>query len=349
MLNFDLAVKSTLNVNESIKSAFSSLNISGSKIILAVDEYGKFVGTLCDGDIRRALLSGANLDSEINQFVNKNAIVCSKEMPVEYVKDFMKLNSIQHLPVVCNETKEILGLYLWDSFDNTSVVPNLMVIMAGGQGKRLRPHTESCPKPMLEVGGKPLLEHIITKAKLDGIVNFVISVNYLSHMIKDYFGLGEKLGVSIEYLEEDVPLGTAGAIHNLKNITAPILVTNGDVLTDFSSKEVLEFHNFHNSLATMAVKSYEMQNPFGVVNLDGLSITGFDEKPIYHSKINAGIYVLSPEAISYIPSDKYFDMPSLFMAARQDGQKIVAFPIHEPWLDIGRPDDLKIAQKSVSS
>ena len=225
-----------------------------------------------------------------------------------------------------------------------------MVIMAGGEGTRLRPHTEHCPKPMLLVSGKPMLEHIIERAKQEGFSYFVLAVNYLGQMIEDYFGNGERLGVRIDYLREQSPLGTAGALGLLNpKPKTPFVVTNGDVLSDIHYGELLDFHTHNNAVATMAVRAHEWQHPFGVVQTKGIDIIGVQEKPVYRSHVNAGVYALNPEVLSLLESVDHCDMPNLFERLQAQTKRIAAYPIHEPWLDVGLPDDLKQASTAVEN
>lgn len=246
----------------------------------------------------------------------------------------------------------VLGLHFWDEDTPTEIRQNTLVIMAGGFGKRLRPHTENCPKPMLPVAGKPMLEHILERAKNEGFRHFVIAVMYLGHVIEEYFGDGARFGVHINYLRETTPLGTAGAVGLLDpNPTLPFIVTNGDILSDIRYGDILDFHVRHGAAATMAVRLYEWQHPFGVVQTNGVDIVGFEEKPINRTNINAGIYVLSPEVLGRVRPNTPLDMPSLFEQLHDEGLRTVAFPMHEPWLDVGRPDDLSRAnaEKSTST
>ena len=252
----------------------------------------------------------------------------------------MVANKIQQVPVV-DDRHHIVGLYLWDEIAIPLVRPNLMVIMAGGKGTRLLPHTENCPKPMLTVSGKPMLEHIIERAKQEGFSHFVLAINYLGHVIEDYFGDGNRLQVRIDYLKERSPLGTAGALGLLSpRPTLPFAVTNGDVMTDIHYGELLDFHTRHNAAATMAVRVHEWQHPFGVVQTNGIDIIGFEEKPVHRSHINAGVYVLEPEALGFLERDVHCDMPTLFERLKAKDKRTTAYPIHEPWLDVGRQEDL---------
>lgn len=337
--------KALLPTGSTIQQAIRSLNCSGMQIVLVVTKNEMLVGTLTDGDIRRALLKGMSLDSKIDNIIHFNPLVVPPEIEREHVFQLMQANKIHQVPVVNGEGL-VKGLHLWDSVVMSEPLENIMVIMAGGRGTRLHPHTHNCPKPMLEVAGKPMLEHIIEHAKADGFQNFFVSINYLGHMIEDYFKDGQKWGIHINYLREDFPLGTAGSLSMLpKNLEAPFVVTNGDVLTDIHYSDILRFHRRHHALATMAVRQYEIQNQFGVVRVKGLEIEGFEEKPIYRSHINAGIYTLDPTTLNQLEIGQYCNMPTLFERIRKGEGLTIVYPIHEPWLDVGRPDDLTQARK----
>ena len=337
--------KSILKLGSSIQQAISNLNNSGLKIVLVVDDKNEFIGTISDGDIRRGLLANLSINDAIKNIIHYEALVVPPEFAKESALKLMELNQIFQIPIINNQ-KIIVGLFLRHSIAVEYERNNIMVIMAGGIGKRLLPHTENCPKPMLEVSGKPILEHIIERAKSEGFKSFILSINYLGKMIEDYFGTGEKLGVNIEYVREKKPLGTAGSLSllNLKT-EGPFIVSNGDVITDIRYGELLDFHNKNNSTATMAVNRYEWQNPYGVVGLDGIEITDFDEKPIHRTHINAGVYVLSEDALSFLEKDSHCDMPKLFDRLLAKSEKIIAYPMHEPWLDVGRSADLNKANK----
>ena len=224
-----------------------------------------------------------------------------------------------------------------------------MVIMAGGQGTRLRPHTDNCPKPLLPVAGKPMLEHIVERAKAEGFERFVIAVHYLGRMIEAYFGDGSSRQIQIDYLHEEVPLGTGGAISLLEpRPDIPFIISNGDVLTDIRYGELLEFHCRQGAAATMAVRLHEWQHPYGVVRTNGVDIVGFEEKPIARSHVNAGIYVLDPCALDTLRAGERCDMPTIFSRLQDRGARTIAYPMHEPWLDVGRAADLERARAQPS-
>jgi dTDP-glucose pyrophosphorylase len=329
-----------------IKLAIHNLDQVAIKIVLVVNDQGVLVGTISDGDIRRGLLRGLTMGNSIEDIVQRNPLVVPPEMGVEIVKQLMVANKVQQIPVV-DDGRRVTGLHLWDEIATPQPLTNSMVIMAGGKGTRLLPHTENCPKPMLPVAGKPMLEHIIERAKLEGFCHFILAVHYLAHMIEDYFGDGARFSVRIDYLRELSPLGTAGALSLMeKRPTMPFVVTNGDVLTDVRYGEILEFHTRHHAVATMAVRAHEWQHPYGVVQTNGVDIVGFDEKPVMRSHINAGVYVLEPEILDHLVPHTACDMPLLFERLQTNMLRTVAYPMHEPWLDVGRPDDLAAANRN---
>ena len=341
--------KAILPAHATIQQVISNLDQVAIKIVLVINEAGALEGTISDGDIRRGLLKGLDINSAITNVIHRNPLVVPPEMTREMVMQLMVANKIQQIPAV-NEHHHVVGLHLWDEIATPPVRSNLMVIMAGGKGTRLRPHTENCPKPLLLVAGKPMLEHIIEHAKLEGFSHFVLAVHYLGNMIEEHFGDGARLGVQIDYLREQSPLGTAGALGLLNpKPDSAFVVTNGDVITDIHYGELLDFHLRHNAAATMAVRVHEWQHPFGVVQTQGVEIVGFEEKPVARSHINAGVYALDPDALNALAADARCDMPTLFERLQEQSKRTVAYPMHEPWLDVGRPDDLERARSNHAS
>jgi len=335
--------RALLRANASIEQAIRNLDEVAIKIVLVVNEDGVLQGTISDGDIRRGLLKGLDLNSRISSVMHSNALVVPPEMGRDMVMQLMVVNKIQQVPVV-DTCHRVVGLHLWDEITTPAVRPNTMVIMAGGAGTRLRPYTDHCPKPLLEVAGKSMLAHIIERAKLEGFRKFVLAIHYLGHMIENHFGNGQSLGLEIDYLREESPLGTAGALALLgPRPQAPFVVTNGDVITDIRYGELLDFHVRHAALATMAVRVHEWQHPFGVVQMNGVEIVGFEEKPVARSHINAGVYALDPDALDCLEVNSHCDMPTLFERLQLKSMRTVAYPMHEPWLDVGRPVDLQLA------
>lgn len=332
-----------LSLGSTIQDSIESLDESALQIALITDGDNTLCGTVTDGDIRRGLLQGLNLASPVAAIMNRDPLVIPPLLGRDVALQLMRANKLQQLPIV-DEQRHLVGLALWNNLA-APVLPtprsNRMVIMAGGRGVRLLPHTKSCPKPMLSVDGKPMLEHILERAKDGGFRRFVFAVHYLGHQIEEHFGDGSSWQVEIEYLREESPLGTAGAISLLASSPdAPIVVCNGDVLTDIRYGELLDFHVRHRAAATMAVRMDVQENPFGVVLTNGVDIVGFEEKPVSRSQINAGIYVLSPAALDALTPGEHCDMPLLFSRLKTRGDRTIVYATYEPWLDVGREEDL---------
>ena len=339
----DLWRRALVPSDTSLQQAIRNLDETGLQIALVVSSEGVLLGTLTDGDIRRGLLRGLIMSDSIDSIIYREPLVVPPQLGRDMVLQLMKANIIHQLPIV-DKDRRVVGLHLLDELMVPIQRSNMMVIMAGGKGTRLRPHTENCPKPLLLVEGKPMLEHIIDRARSEGINHFVLATHYLGHMIEEYFGDGSRWQVQIDYLKEESPLGTAGAISLLNSKPdVPILVTNGDVITDIRYSEVLDFHCNHNASATMAVRMYEWQHPFGVVQTKGVDIISIDEKPISRSHINAGVYVIEPSVLDYLEYGEYCDMPTLFNKLQKNSARTIVYPMHEPWLDVGREEDLEKA------
>lgn len=338
--------QAVLTQSATIHDAIQVLNEVALKIVMVVDEAGVLLGTVSDGDVRRGLLRGLTMEASIEEIVFTTPLAVPPTMERDLVLQLMVVNKIQQVPVV-DENRHVVGLHVWDEISAPKKRNNLMVIMAGGKGKRLRPFTENCPKPLVPVGGKPMIEHIIERARSQGFSEFLIAVHYLGEMIEECLGNGERLGVRIEYLREAQPMGTAGALALLKESpNEAFVVSNGDVLTDVDYGEMIDFHRRHSAVATMAVRLHEWQHPFGVVQMEGVDIVGFEEKPVNRTHINAGVYVLEPDVLQALPENSLCDMPTLFERLQAVKKRTIAYPMHEPWLDVGRPDDLIAANAS---
>lgn len=347
MIN-DFWRRALLPNSATLQQAISCLDASAQQIAVIVSDDGQLLGTLTDGDIRRGLLRGLNLDSPIEDVVNRDPLVVPPQWGRETVLQLMQANKIHQLPVV-DENRHVVGIHLWDELLTPAKRPNIMVIMAGGRGTRLGKDTEHCPKPLLPVGDKPMLEHIIERAKAEGFNDFVLAIHYLGSMIENYFGDGSRWQIRISYINEKSPLGTAGALGLMEERpNAPFVVTNGDVLTDIRYGELLDFHTRHRAAATMAVRQHEWQHPFGVVKIKGVEIIGFEEKPISRSHINAGVYVLEPDTLDLVDVNEHCDMPTLFTRLHENNNRTIVYPMHEPWLDVGRPADLAQARSNHS-
>ena len=342
----DLWRDSIVKINTPIKIAIERLNKVGIKIALVLDENYLLLGTISDGDFRRGMLSGLTLEDTVEKIMNKNPRTVNEGTSRLEILKLMNDTKILQIPIV-DRNNFVIGLHLWDDISVQAKYSNIMVIMAGGKGSRLHPQTENRPKPMLLVAGIPILEHIIKRARSQGFNHFIIAINYLGQIIEDYFKDGHKFGVKIEYLHEDVPLGTAGALSLLSHKPErAFIVTNGDVITDINYSDFLEYHTVQNAAATVAVHTHEFQIPYGVVQINGLEVESYEEKPIVSSLINAGVYALDPDILDLITEPKFRDMPELLDISRDLKKKVIVYPLHESWIDIGRPIDLEIANKN---
>ena len=329
---------------ENIRSVINVINQNKDGIALVVDETGKLVGTVTDGDIRRFMLSGRSIDGTCQEVMNSNP-VCAKLGAVrETLVTLIRRYRIRNIPLVTDSGHPV-DLFSFNELIDGKGVDTIGVIMAGGQGTRLRPLTDTVPKPMLEVGEGPLLMQIIDKLKGSGISDIYISVNYGADIIERYFGDGSNFDVRIRYLKEKKPLGTAGALSLLdRSMTAPVLVVNGDVVTNINFERFLEFHRQHRSAMSVAAMDYHLNIPYGVLDLAGHFVIGLEEKPDRRFLCNAGIYALDPEAVNLVPEDTYYDMTDLLKTVINRGYPVAAFPIHEYWIDIGNKNDLKRAK-----
>lgn len=335
-----------LKATNSIIEVINNIEDSQYQICFIVDNDTCLIGSVTDGDIRRGLIDGHQVDSHVSNIMNTEPISILDSQTENEAQIMMASNQIKQLAVV-NKDNRLIGIHLMDQILNLAPKENFILIMAGGFGKRMMPLTEHLPKPMLVVGDKPILEHIIANAKAQGFSKFVISLYYLSELIIDYFGDGSNLGVSISYIHESQPLGTAGALSLIEPTPKlPFLVTNGDIITDINYANLLHFHESNQSQATMAIKKYELQNPYGVVNTKGLEIVSFEEKPIQISYVNAGIYAINPSALRYLQTNEPCDMPDFFQKLKNENHLISAYPIHETWADVGRPIDLSEVNES---
>ena len=337
-----------VEINTPIKIAVEQLNRVGIKIALVLDDNYRLLGTISDGDFRRGMLNGLSLEDTVEKIMNKNPLTVNEGTSRLEILKLMNDTKILQIPIV-DKNNFIIGLHLWDDISVQVRYSNIMVIMAGGKGSRLHPQTENRPKPMLLVAGIPILEHIIKRARSQGFNHFIIAINYLGQIIEDYFKDGQKFGVKIDYLREDVPLGTAGALSLLSHKPErAFIVTNGDVITDINYSNFLDYHMVQNAAATVAVHTHEFQIPYGVLQINGLEVESYEEKPIVSSFINAGVYALDPNILDFIKEPKFRDMPEILDISRDLNKKVIVYPLHESWIDIGRPIDLEIANKNNS-
>ncbi|MBT3765527.1 MAG: CBS domain-containing protein [Rhodospirillales bacterium] len=335
---------SLIGLDATIRDAVNTLNDGGFQIALVVDVEDNLAGTITDGDIRRALLNGQDMDAAAKDIMNSEPVTAALKTADQSLLETMNATLLRQIPLI-DEDDQVAGLvHIRDLTRPIEIRENWVVLMAGGLGERLRPLTEETPKPLLNVGGKPLLQTILEKFIEQNFRQFYISVNYKADVIKAHFGNGEKWNVDIRYLEEDSRRGTAGALRLIpKRPNASLIVMNGDLITEINFQDLLDFHRQQKSKATMCVREYDFQVPFGVVGIEGNRIKSIDEKPIHRFFVNAGIYALDPSLIDTIPTEGTFDMTELFETVISTDKNTAVFPIHEYWLDIGRTDDLERA------
>jgi dTDP-glucose pyrophosphorylase len=330
--------EAVLSPTATLREAIANLNSTTLQVVLVADDQGSLLGTLTDGDVRRSLLRSDDLDRPVVDSIQKAPIVVGPGTDRQTAVSLLRARKLRHLPVV-DDLGRIVGLHTLEELSQGSEIPDLMVVMAGGKGQRLRPYTESCPKPMLPVDGRPILEHILERAIEQGFRRFVFSLHYLPDQIVEYFSDGKQWGVQIDYLQERHSLGTVGGLANLGGLpTSRAVVANGDVLASIDYVDLLQFHQDNGALGTMAVRIHEWQHPYGVVQTDGLEIVGFEEKPQHRSYVNAGVYVLESDALEMLDG-KRCDMPELFGRIGKAGGRTIVYPIHESWVDIGQESE----------
>ncbi|MDA9244102.1 nucleotidyltransferase family protein [Amylibacter sp.] len=340
--------KVLLGPDETLKTAIEVLNKEKPRIVLVVDGSERLLGTLTDGDIRRSLLRNCTMETSIDEIMNRNPRVAAPEENKSVITERMIKYSLLQMPII-DDDKVIQGLEIIRHTDKNKIHNNPVLIMAGGFGKRLRPFTEDIPKPLLKVGTKPILETILKQFIECGFHLFYISTHYKAEMIREYFGNGDKWGVTIHYIHEETPLGTAGALGLLPKDfpDLPMLVMNSDVLTAVNYQHLLMFHQEQSGVASVCVREYEFQIPYGVIEKEGYKIKSITEKPTHKFFVNAGIYVLDSHLVKKIDSKAYLDMPTLLEQYIKSGDQVNMFPVHEYWLDIGRVKEYEQAQTEI--
>jgi len=332
-----------VNPQSTILETIKVIDKGAIQIALVTDAEDKLLGTVSDGDVRRGILKGLPMTEPVRLIMNQNPTVATSDATREELRDLMSELEVRQIPVVDAE-RRIIRIETWLNALLHSPKDNPVVLMAGGAGRRLGPLTAGCPKPLLKVGDKPILQTILEGFIECGFHNFYFSVNYRADMIKNYFGNGDKWGVQIQYLLESSPLGTAGALGLLpEKPTEPIIVMNGDILTKVDFEHLLNFHKENQSCATMCIRDYQTQVPYGVVEIDEHRLVAIHEKPIQQFFVSAGIYVLNPDIVEFLPSMGRMDMPELFHAVLHANRDTAVFPIREYWIDIGRVDDYEKA------
>lgn len=329
--------------DHSIKETIAAIDAHSLQIALVVDDNRHLLGTVTDGDVRRGLLRGVSLDDKTNTIMNPRPTVARQGQSRQSILSIFQKTMLHHLPVL-DEQGCIVGLEVVDDLLRPDGQDNWIVLMAGGLGTRLHPLTNACPKPMLKVGDTPILEMILKSFAEQGFTKFFISVNFKAQMFEEYFGDGSRWNVEIQYLREQERMGTAGSLSLLPELPdRPLIVMNADLITKINFGQLVDFHTQSGSKATMAVREYDFQIPYGVVRLENERIVNIDEKPVQRFFVNAGIYVLSPEIVSMVPPQGVFNMTTLFEELMKKNVNTTVFPIREYWLDIGQMSDFEKA------
>lgn len=338
-----------LTPQSSIREALEIINREALRIALVVNENHELLGVITDGDIRRGILNNIELAEKVTLIMNSSPKFAYSNLSRMQMLNIMTENSILSLPVIDYTSGKVIGLERLEKNIKRNIYENPVFIMAGGFGTRLKPLTDSCPKPMLKVGDKPILEILLNQFANSGFRNIYISTHYMPEQITEYFGDGNRWGVSITYIHENVPLGTGGALGLLPNNTPelPLIMINGDVLTSVDFERLLNFHTKYKPSATMCVREYDYQIPYGVITGDGHRIISMEEKPTQRFFVNAGIYVISPELFKSVEVNTKIDMPTLLDKEITNNKDVIMFPVHEYWLDIGRMDDYQKAQIDI--
>ncbi len=326
------------------------INDNGKGIALVVDAAGRFLDTITDGDLRRAVLAGLDLKQPVSVLRERRKtapVTAPEHTPAAAQIEVMRRHGLRHLPLLDAQGR-VARLSAWSDFleDESLDLGLSAVVMAGGQGSRLRPLTESTPKPLLPVGDKPVLERTIGQLRDAGVRQVFVATHYKPEAFSGHFGNGQGFGVTIDYIEEDQPLGTAGALASLAP-TEPLLVINGDIVTELNYRALLAFHQESHAELTVGVREYEFKVPYGVIDTDGVVVRGIKEKPVQRFFVNAGVYLMQPEVCRLVPKGCRFDMTDLIDALLDRGRHVVAFPIREYWIDIGQMDDYERAQADL--
>lgn len=337
--------KFLVKATDSIHEVIRIIDKNKTGIALVTSDNGELIGTVTDGDIRRCMISGCDFKNKCADIMNKNPITATKSDTKSKLHKLIKQHRIRHIPII-DENRVPFDLYDTHNFFNHYQDKNIAVIMAGGEGTRLRPITNNMPKPMIKIGDQPLLEQIIKKLEKNNFKKIYITVNYMAESIENYVGDGKEFGVQIEYIRETKKLGTAGALSLIETDSdKPFLVMNGDVITEINFSSLLEFHKIHRSALSMAATVYKVNIPYGVVNLANYFVTKIEEKPLKRFFCNAGIYMIDQEVIEMIPKNGYYDMTDLVTQTLKSGLPVMAFPVHEKWIDIGNKEDLEKAMQ----
>ena len=344
----EILKKTTLFPSSSIKEGMEKLDLYGLQIIILVDEEFNLIGTVTDGDIRKGLMKGIKLSNQIIKVANLKPKFVNEKTSKDEIKRIFQNFHFKAIPVIDNK-KKLKNCYFINDFIKIDNKSSNILIMAGGYGKRLGNLTKNCPKPMLKINKKPILHYIIEKAVKENFNNIFISVHYKHEVIQNYFGDGKKFNANITYIVENEELGTGGCLRLMPIIKEPFVVINGDILTKLKFRDILNFHNATASDVTMCVFNHEIQNPFGVVKTDGFKLVKFEEKPIWTTKVNAGIYVVHNSIKQFIYKEENISLPNIIKRMNTKNKKCSVYTMSDIWIDIGTENQLKKAEILVKN
>lgn len=337
--------KLCVDVSATVFEALRVIDEGTESIAFVCANDGRVLGSLTDGDLRRAILSGTALDAKcLSDIMRRDFAYVSAESTRADVLDIMRARDIGQLPIIGSDGR-LEGLHTIGQIISARPRPNGALILAGGRGTRLRPYTNSLPKPMIPVAGRPILERLVLHLMSHGIRKMYLSVSYLANVIEDHFGDGSRFGCQIEYLREETPLGTGGPLALLDPLPSePLIVVNGDLVTQCDFARLLDHHESGGYDATVSIRPFSVQIPFGVVELDGDRLTTILEKPTHKVQINAGIYVISPQLISWIPRNTEYPITCLLDACLEKGRAVGCHFLEQEWLDVGGPEEMRLAR-----
>lgn len=347
--------KISVGVDSSIETTIKVIQSGGMGIAIVVDDQQHLIATITDGDIRRAILNKIPLNSKVKTLFNYRPkdylrpTAVNSDTPHEEILKIMKEKVLRHIPVIDSKEKVVEIVWISELIEEDIFSSISAVVMAGGIGQRLHPLTKDIPKPMLPLEKRPLIERTIERLRKSGITKVNIATHYKSEIITKHFGNGDTFGVDISYINEDQPLGTAGALGLMERPHSSVLVVNGDVLTQLDYRAILEFHHLHKAVMTIGVRKCDFEVPYGVIEIDDIFVKDIIEKPVQSFIINAGIYLLEPIACDYIPKNSHFDMTDLVNRLVETNHRVICFPIQEYWLDIGCPMQYQQAKEDVKN
>jgi dTDP-glucose pyrophosphorylase len=329
----------TIRPDQTVKEAFAATAAGSDRLAVVVDD-GRVLGVLTDGDIRRAALRGVAMDSVVGELVSAAPLLCTPEQSDAEVTEILRAHRLPAVAVV-DADRRLVGVRRMSDLDPAAVAAAVGVLMVGGRGERLRPLTDKLPKPLLRIGGAAIVERLIASFRAAGVRDVYLTLNYMAEQFEEKLGSGEQHGVQLHFIREPEAMGTAGSLSLLDPPTTPLLVSNGDLVTTVDFAAMVDYHRYHGADLTVAGVEYSAQVPYGVLRTADHHLLHIDEKPTLRQLVSAGMYVVQPEVLRYVPRDRPFGMPDLVDAVLRDGRTVTVFPLLERWSDIGTRDEFE--------